>query len=150
MNTHPDATNHPLTETTPADPHHDSRPWEPLAPGDPLNVGDEVRREWGGVSTRGTVGVQHSDLQVYTAERRHLGHRGVGTWYVRRRRPAPDLARAVIDLTATVKRVEALAEGLEREADKLGDSGSGLAVHSGSVKGRVAARIRTVLDEGAR
>ena len=69
---------------TPAGQHHDSRPWEPLAPGDPLHVGDEVRREWGGVSTRGTVGVQHSDLQVYTAGRRHLGHRGVGTWYVRR------------------------------------------------------------------
>lgn len=69
-------------------------------------------------------------------------------------------ARAVIELTAQldaerfahantgvkVKRVEALADGLEREADKLGDSGSGLAVHSGSVKGRVAARIRAALN----
>lgn len=82
----------------------DARPWEPLAPGDPLHVGDEVRREWGGVSTRGTVGVQHSDLQVYTAGRRHLGHRGVGTWYVR---------RPVQELPATDGAVIIPAEGHE-------------------------------------
>lgn len=62
----------------------DNHPWEPLAPGDPLNAGDEVWREWRGVSTRGIVDVQHPDSQVYTAERGHLGHRAIGTWYVRR------------------------------------------------------------------
>ena len=72
-------TDHPLTEAT-ADP----RLWEPLASGDPLHAGDEVWREWRGVSTRGIVDVQHPDSQVYTAERGHLGHRAIGTWYVRR------------------------------------------------------------------
>ena len=62
----------------------DPRPWEPLAPGDPLHAGDEVWRWWCGVSTRGAFDVQHPDSQVYTAERGHLGHRAIGTWYVRR------------------------------------------------------------------
>ena len=62
----------------------DPRPWELLAPGDPLHAGDEVWRWWCGVSTRGTFDVQHPDSQVYTAERGHLGHRAIGTWYVRR------------------------------------------------------------------
>ena len=73
---------------------------------------------------------------------------------------APDLARVAIDLTAQldaerfahantaakVKRVEELAERLEREADVLNDSRSGLAVHAGSVKERTVARIRTALE----
>lgn len=73
---------------------------------------------------------------------------------------APDLARVAIDLTAQldaerfahantavkVKRVEELAERLEREADALNDSRSGLAVHAGSVKERTVARIRTALE----
>ena len=67
----------------------DDRPWEPLAPDDPLHAGDEVWREWCGVSTRGIFDVQHPDSQVYTAERGHLGHRAIGTWCVRRRIPAP-------------------------------------------------------------
>ena len=60
---------------------------------------------------------------------------------------APALARAVIELTAKVERMEALADRLEHEARVLGVSGSGLAVHAGSVKGRVAARIRATLNE---
>ena len=73
---------------------------------------------------------------------------------------APDLARVATDLTAQldaerfahantavkVKRVEELAERLEREADALNDSRSGLAVHAGSVKERTVARIRTALE----
>lgn len=62
----------------------DERPWEPLGQNDPLHAGDEVWREWRGVSTRGIVDVQRFDSQVYTAERGHLGHQGIGTWYVRR------------------------------------------------------------------
>ena len=65
----------------------DPRPWEPLAPGDPLHAGDEVWRWWCGVSTRGIFDVQHPDSQVYTAERGHLGHRAIGTWCVRRAAP---------------------------------------------------------------
>ena len=37
---------------------------------------------------------------------------------------APDLARAVIDLTAKVERVEALAKGLDHEADMIEAEGS--------------------------
>ena len=75
---------------------------------------------------------------------------------------APDLARVATDLTAQldserfahantavkVKRVEELAERLEREADVLNDSRSGLAVHAGSVKERTVARIRAALNGG--
>lgn len=59
---------------------------------------------------------------------------------------APDLARVATDLTAKVERVEELANRLEREADALKDSRSGLAVHAGSVKERTVARIRTALE----
>ena len=55
------------------------------------------------------------------------------------------LARAVIDLTAKVERMEALADRLEREAGALNDSRSGLAVHAGSVKARTVTRIRAAL-----
>ena len=59
---------------------------------------------------------------------------------------APDLARTVIDLTAKVERVEALADLLEREADELNGHPSRLAAHTGSVKKRTVARIRTALN----
>ena len=59
---------------------------------------------------------------------------------------APHLAHAVIDLTAKVERVEALADRLEREADELNGHPSRLAAHTGSVKKRTVARIRTALN----
>ena len=59
---------------------------------------------------------------------------------------AAALARAVIDLTAKVERVEALADRLEREADELNGHPSRLAAHTGSVKKRTVARIRTALN----
>lgn len=59
---------------------------------------------------------------------------------------APTLAHAVIDLTAKVERVEALADRLEREADELNGHPSRLAAHTGSVKKRTVARIRTALN----
>ena len=75
---------------------------------------------------------------------------------------APDIARVATDLTAQldaerfahantavkVKRVEALADRLEREAVVLEDSRSGLAVHAGSVKARTVTRIRAALNGG--
>ena len=78
----------------------DPRPWEPLAPGDPLHAGDEVWRWWCGVSTRGIFDVQHPDSQVYTGERGHLGHRAIGTWCVRRRIPAPTPPAEEVELPA--------------------------------------------------
>ena len=59
---------------------------------------------------------------------------------------AAALAHAVIDLTAMVERVEALADRLEREADELNGHPSRLAAHTGSVKKRTVARIRTALN----
>lgn len=56
------------------------------------------------------------------------------------------LANTVIDLTAKVERVEALADRLEREADELNGHPSRLAAHTGSVKKRTVARIRTALN----
>ena len=56
------------------------------------------------------------------------------------------LAHAVIDLTAKVERVEALVGRLEREADELNGHPSRLAAHTGSVKKRTVARIRTALN----
>lgn len=61
---------------------------------------------------------------------------------------APDIARVATDLTAKVERVEELAGRLEREANVLNDSRSGLAVHAGSVKERTVARIRAALKGG--
>ena len=54
-------------------------------------------------------------------------------------REARTLARAVI-------RMDELADRLEREADVLSDSRSGLAVHAGSVKERTVARIHAALN----
>mgnify|MGYP007131911221 CR=1 FL=1 len=96
----------------------DPRPWEPLAPGDPLHAGDEVWRWWCGVSTRGIFDVQHPDSQVYTAERGHLGHRAIGTWCVRRRIPAPTPPAEEVELPGVpcaltdVRLREALAAGV--------------------------------------
>ena len=96
----------------------DDRPWEPLAPGDPLHAGDEVWRWWCGVSTRGIFDVQHPDSQVYTAERGHLGHRAIGTWCVRRRIPAPTPPAEEVELPGVpcaltdVRLREALAAGV--------------------------------------
>ena len=59
---------------------------------------------------------------------------------------APALARAAL----AVCRVEELADRLEREADVLSDSRSGLAVHAGSVKARTVTRIRAALREADR
>ena len=56
------------------------------------------------------------------------------------------LANTVIDQTAKVERVEALADRLEREADELNGHPSRLAAHTGSVKKRTVARIRTALN----
>ena len=72
-----------------------------------------------------------------------------GSWINVRAEPAgnaPVHTHWSANTAVKVKRVEELAERLEREADVLNDSRSGLAVHAGSVKERTVARIRTALE----
>lgn len=59
---------------------------------------------------------------------------------------APTLARAVIDLTAKVERVEALAKGLDHEADMIEAEGSdGVEAYVDAARSD-AYRIRTALN----
>ena len=62
----------------------DPRPWEPLAPGDPLHAGDEARQEWYGVTRGGIVGRVDGNGDPWTAEGGYIGPILGGTWYVRR------------------------------------------------------------------
>ena len=66
------------------DPYHDPRPWEPLNEGDPLNVGDEVRRVHLGFTVTAVVGRTDQEGDPWTAEDAFIGRRRYGTWYVRR------------------------------------------------------------------
>lgn len=63
------------------------RPWEPLA--GPVRVGDEVRRDFAGITTIAVVGRARTDRNLYTAEGSFIGSLGLGTWHVRR--PIKDL-----------------------------------------------------------
>lgn len=75
----------------------DDRPWEPLAEGAPLNVGYEVRQEYGGVTTTGVVASVDEDGDPRNAEGRYIGFRRYGTWRVRRPvRELPTKLSAVI------------------------------------------------------
>lgn len=59
-----------------------------------------------------------------------------------------DLARAVIDLTATIKRVEALADDMDHDADLL-DRTDDLRLHLIAATHREdATRLRTALNGG--
>ena len=59
---------------------------------------------------------------------------------------APTLARAVIDLTATIKRVEALADDMDHDADLL-DQTDDLRLHLIAATHREdATRLRTALN----
>ena len=61
---------------------------------------------------------------------------------------APTLARAVIDLTAKVKRMEALAKGLDHEADMIEAEGSdGVEAYVDAARSD-AYRIRKALNGG--
>lgn len=61
----------------------DDRPWEPLN-GRPLRVGDEVRRDHGGVTSIAVVGRVDKSGDPWTAEGKLIGLLRYGTWYVRR------------------------------------------------------------------
>ena len=67
----------------------DDRPWEPLNVGDPLCVGDEVRRVLHGITITAVVGRVDDAGDPWAAEGRLIGVLEYGTWYVRH--PAPEL-----------------------------------------------------------
>lgn len=60
------------------------RPWEPLAVGDPVRVGDEVRQEYLGVTATGIVDRVDGDGDPWTVEESPIGDRCLGIWHVRR------------------------------------------------------------------
>nr|DAT11708.1 MAG TPA: hypothetical protein [Caudoviricetes sp.] len=62
----------------------DDRPWEPLGEGDPVRVGDEVKRTQRGVTCSAVVGFVGLGGGMWTDEGRLIGNRAVGTWYFRR------------------------------------------------------------------
>ena len=62
----------------------DDRPWEPLAPDDPLHAGDEVRQDLRGITRIAVVGRVDVEGDPWTTEDRFIGVIDEGTWYVRR------------------------------------------------------------------
>ena len=62
----------------------DARPWEPLTEGDPLNVGDEVKRVGFGATITAVVGRVDPEGDPWTAEDGFIGRRRHGAWHVRR------------------------------------------------------------------
>ena len=62
----------------------DDQTWESLNEDDPLNPGDEVRRDHLGVTTIAVVGRVDGEGDPWTAEDRFIGGLDLGTWYVRR------------------------------------------------------------------
>ena len=75
-----------------------ARPWAPLNEGDPLHVGDEVRQDWYGVTRGGIVGRVDGNGDPWTAEGGYIGPILGGTWYVRRRIPAPTPPAVEVEL----------------------------------------------------
>ena len=61
----------------------DARPWEPLN-GGRVYVGDEVRRDYCGMTTTAPVGRVDGNGDPWTAEGGLIGVLKYGTWYVRR------------------------------------------------------------------
>ena len=63
---------------------HANDGWEPLGDDEPLNVGDEVKQEWDGITHLAVVGSVDNGGDPWAAESAFIGCRDVGTWSVRR------------------------------------------------------------------
>ena len=104
----------------------DPRPWEPLAPGDPLHAGDEVRQEWYGVTRGGIVGRVDGNGDPWTAEGGYIGPILGGTWYVRRTvKPLPTEPGTVIGPAEGHEYITATVGGMTyraREAILIGEN----------------------------
>ena len=102
-----------LAVATPAD----ARPWEPLNEGDPLHVGDEVRRDHCGIITTGVVARVDEDGDPLTAEGYLIGLRDYGTWHVRRAAPElPTKCGTVIVANDGHKFIKAEVDGIAHRA----------------------------------
>ena len=73
-----------LTAALAVAPAKDDRPWETLNEGDPLNVGDEVKRVAFGATITAVVGHVDPEGDPWTAEDGFIGRRRHGAWHVRR------------------------------------------------------------------
>ena len=109
------ALNHPDTRGLFAD--VDDRPWEPLKKGDPLAVGDEVRRESLGLTTTAVVGRVDKSGDPWTAEGKLIGLLRYGTWYVRRTvQELPTKCGTVIVANDGHKFIKAEVDGIAHRA----------------------------------
>lgn len=116
---HPD----PLVDPSPYPLAVDDRPWE-LLNGGPVRAGDEVRRDYLGMTTTAVLGRVDGYGALRTAEGGFIGMLDLGTWYVRR--PVQELptedgaqiipARGLIEAVrdgVTYTAVRATYDGLE-------------------------------------
>ena len=121
------ALNHPDAPGLFAD--EDDRPWEPLSKGDPLNVGDEVRQDHGGITRTAVVGRAgrvDGKGDPWTAEGTFIGVLSTGTWYVRRAtQELPTNPGAVIIPADGHEYIEATMRGETVRAREATRSGSG-------------------------
>ena len=105
------ALNHPDAPGLFAD--EDDRPWEPLNEGDPLNVGDEVRREAHGITITAVVGRVDAFGNLWTTEGGLLIHSKSGTWHVRRHiQELPTKRHTVIIANDGYEHIEAVVSGV--------------------------------------
>ena len=90
----------------------DNRPWEPLKKGDPLNVGDEVRQDHGGITATAVVGSVDGGGNPWSANDSFIGWLEAGTWYVRRAvQELPTEPDAVIERADGHKYITAMVNG---------------------------------------
>ena len=103
--------------------HNDDRPWEPLN-GRPLRAGDEVRRDYQGISRIAVVGRVDEGGYPWTAEGGFIGSLEVGTWYLRRTvQDLPTNPKAIIVTNDGHEAIEAVRGGIvyhAREAVLIG------------------------------
>lgn len=109
------ALNHPDTRGLIAG--EDARPWEPLNEGDPVHVGDEVRRDHGGITRTAVVGWVDKSGDPWTADDIFIGEINIGTWYVRRTAPElPTKCGTVIVANDGHKFIKAEVDGIAHRA----------------------------------
>lgn len=95
----------------------DDRPWGPLKKGDPLHVGDEVRRDRYGITSIAVVGRVDRTGDPWTAEGALIGMLSHGTWHVRRVAPElPTKCGTVIVANDGHKFIKAEVDGIAHRA----------------------------------
>lgn len=96
----------------------DDRPWESLKKGDPVHVGDTVRRDRRGITRIAVVG-RVGLRGPWTAEGDFIGNLDDGTWYVRRAvQELPTKPGTVIIPAEGHEYIEATVDGRVRRASE--------------------------------